>query len=115
MARTNAAKEAAAVAVTGLGGWLSVHTSDPGTTGANEATGGTPTYARKQTTWTPGAADGVSTGSMVTIDVPPGTYTHAGQWSAAVAGTFVQGVAFPTPIVATEQGQINLTPTDTES
>ena len=35
---------------------ISVHTGSPGTTGASEATGGAPAYARKATTW--GAASG---------------------------------------------------------
>lgn len=114
MARTNATKEAAAAAVTGLGSWISLHTADPSTTGANEATGGSPTYARKQTTWSAGASDGVYTGSQVAIDVPAGTYTHVGQWSAASGGTFIQAVAITSTTLGA-QGQILVTPTDTES
>lgn len=91
MVFTNATKEAAALAVTGLGNWISLHTTDPGTTGTGEASGGSPAYARKQTTWTGGAADGSVTGSQVAFDVPAGTYTHIGVWSAATAGTFVGG------------------------
>lgn len=115
MARTNATKETAALAVTGIGDWISLHTGDPSTTGANEATGGSPAYARKQTVWTGGSSDGVVAGSQVTIDVAAGTYTHAGQWTASTAGTFVQGIALPSPIVMGAQGQIKVTPTDTES
>lgn len=65
MAFTNATKEAAALAVTGLGNWISLHTADPATTGTGEATGGSPAYARKQTTWSGGAADGSVPGSAV--------------------------------------------------
>lgn len=114
MASPGATKEAAALAVTGLGGYISLHTADPGTTGASEATGGAPAYARKLTTWTAGSADGVVTGSQVTIDVPAGTYTFAGLWTAAVGGTFITG----TPITSTPmgvQGQIQVTPVYTES
>lgn len=93
MAFTSATKEAGATAVTGLGSWISLHTADPGTTGTGEVTGGSPAYARKQTTWTAGAADGVVNGSAVTFDVPAGTYTHVGVWSAASSGTFVGGFA----------------------
>lgn len=114
MARTGATKETAALAVTGLGGWISLHTADPGTTGANEATGGSPAYARKQTTWTGGSSDGVVTGSQVTIDVPAGTYTHVGQWTASTGGTFIQGAAITSTTLGA-QGQILVTPTDTES
>lgn len=90
MALTNAAKEAAALAVTALGNSISLHTADPGTTGASEATGGTPAYARKTTTWAAGASDGVATGSPVVFDVPAGTYTHLGVWNGS---TFIGGAA----------------------
>lgn len=96
MAFTNASKETGALAVTGSGSWISLHTGDPGTTGTNEATGGSPAYARKQTTWTGGTSDGVVAGSAVSFDVPAGTYTHIGVWSASTAGTFVGGFALST-------------------
>lgn len=110
---TNATKEAAAVAVTSLGNWISIHTADPGTGGSNEATGGTPAYARKQTTWTAGSADGTVTGSQVIIDVPAGTYTHIGLWSAQTGGTFI-GSAAITSTTTPYQSQITLTPTYVE-
>lgn len=96
MAFTNASKETGALAVTGSGSWISLHTGDPGTTGANEVTGGSPAYARKQTTWTGGTSDGVVAGSAVSFDVPAGTYTHIGVWTAATSGTFVGGFALST-------------------
>ncbi len=67
-----ATRESAALQISSLGSWISFHTTDPGTTGGNEASGGG--YARKQTTWTGGAADGTVTGSQVTIDVPAGAW-----------------------------------------
>lgn len=116
MAFTNASKEAGALAVTGAGSWISLHTADPGTTGASEATGGTPAYARKQTTWTGGAADGSVTGSAVAIDVPAGTYTHIGVWSAATSGTFVGGAALSASTGALPgQTVVTVTPTITVS
>ncbi|MFF3029158.1 hypothetical protein [Microbacterium sp. NPDC057944] len=88
MAFTNATKEAAALAVTALGNTISLHTTDPGTSGAAEATGGSPAYARKPTTWAGGAVDGVVAGTAVVFDVPAGTYTHLGVWNGA---TFIAG------------------------
>lgn len=114
MALTNATKETAAVAVTGLGTYISLHTADPGTTGASEATGGSPAYARKATTWTAGGSDGVVAGSEVTIDLPAGTYTHFGVWTAATAGTFVGGGSIASTTLGA-QGQIKVTPTYTQS
>lgn len=88
MPATNATLEAAALAVSGIGNTISLHTGNPGTTGANEATGGSPAYARKTTTWASGAVDGIVTGSAVVFDVPAGEYTHFGIWNGS---TFVGG------------------------
>lgn len=106
-----AAREASALAVTGLGTWISLHTADPGTTGTSEATGGSPAYARKQTTWTGGASDGSVPGSQVAIDVAAGTYTHFGIWSASSAGTFVGSGALNSAAALGAQGQVLVTPT----
>lgn len=110
----NATKETVALAYTGIGAYVSLHTADPGTTGANEATGGSPAYARKQTTWTGGASDGVVSGSQVTIDVPAGTYTYAGLWTASTGGTFIDKVAITSTTLG-GQGQILVTPSVTIS
>lgn len=99
---------------------LSAHTASPGTTGANEATGGTPAYARKSVTFnaagTAGplgstlqpATVGKAWSSEVTFDLPSGTYTHAGGWSASTAGTFRGGNAFATGQVLSSQGQLKV-------
>lgn len=112
MAFTNDTKEAAALAVTARGNWISLHTADPGVTGTSEATGGTPAYARKQTTWAGGAVDGVVSGSSVAVDVPGGNYTHGGIWTAATGGTFVGGFTLSSP-TGTLPGQtvVNVVPT----
>ena len=110
MAFTNATKEAGALAVTALGNYVSLHTADPGTAGTSEATGGSPAYGRKQTTWTGGASDGSVPGSQVTFDAPAGTYTHVGVWSASTGGTFVAGFPLSTPVTLGAQGQILVTP-----
>lgn len=115
MARTNATREASSLAATALGSYISLHTADPGTTGASEASGGSPAYARQQTTWTGGSSDGTVTGSEVTIDVAAGTYTHFGVWSAASAGTFVGGGSLSASTTLGAQGQIKVTPSHTES
>ena len=110
----DATKEALATAYTGLGRWISLHTGDPGTTGANEATGGSPAYARKQTTWSVGGVDGIQTGSPVEIDIPAGTYLYAGIWSVVSGGTFVDKVLI-TPAIAGAQARIVVTPTYNQS
>lgn len=108
---------AALDAVGALGGWLSLHTADPGTTGAAELTGGSPAYARKQTAWG-SAAGGVKTGSAQTLDIPSAkTIGWYGVWTAASGGTWITGgplrnAANTANITEsyTEQGQYALTP-----
>ena len=101
-------------------GYLSLHTASPGTTGANEATGGSPAYARKAVTFNAAgtvgplgstaqpATVGVAWGTEVTFDVPAGTYTHGGMQSAATAGTFRNGNVLGASQTLTGQGQVKV-------
>lgn len=69
---------------------ISLHTADPGTTGASEVSGGS--YARQAVTW--GAASGGTKASTAALafNVPAGaTITHVGGWTASTAGTFRGG------------------------
>jgi hypothetical protein len=100
-----------------LGTWIGACTGNPGstTTPANEATGGSPAYARKQTTWTAGSG-GVNNGSAVTIDVAAATYTYILLASAAALGSanMVDNAAI-TSVVMSAQGQLVVTPTYTQT
>lgn len=102
-----ATRNAIASAVAAAGTWISVHTSDPGTTGAGEAAG----VARKQTTWgAPSGGDIV--GSQVLSDVVAGgPYNFFGIWSAISAGTFVGGGALSPAETFAGTGQLRITPT----
>ncbi|GAB4582317.1 phage tail fiber protein [Nocardia sp. IFM 10818] len=95
--------------------YVSVHIADPATTGTNEASGGSPAYARKETVWTSGTG-GVITGSQVTIDLPAGTYTHIGLWKTANGGPadFIDKVAISSTTLGA-QGKLLITPTFTQS
>src|SRR5688572_11998217 len=108
---TNASRETAALAVTATGAYISLHTADPSTTGASEATGGSPAYARKLTTWTGGSSDGAVPGSEVTFDAAAGTYTHFGIWSTVTTGTFIGGGSLNASATLGAQGQVKVTPT----
>lgn len=82
-----------AVAVNGGADWFSLHTADPGTTGANEVVGGS--YTRELVSF-PASVSGSSTATGATHDVPAGTtVTHFGRWTASTAGTFFCGGALP--------------------
>lgn len=113
MGFTDAVKDAALSTITAQALYVSVHTADPGTTGANEATGGSPAYARKPLSWGTPAAGSVSAPNVV-IDVPAGTYTHVGLWGS-VSGTDFKGgdtlknsSGTATPLTFTAQGTITL-------
>lgn len=91
------------------GASISLHTADPGTTGASEAAGGG--YARQTTTWTSGSG-GALTGSQVSFTLAAGTYTHIGLWGA---GGYVDGAALSAPITLSEAATLQVTPSFTES
>lgn len=100
---------------------LSMHTASPGTTGANEAAGGSPAYARKPLSF-PNAAGtvgplgaslqpataGVIWSDVVTFDLAAGTYSHFGTWGALTAGTFRGGNQLTASRVLTGQNQISV-------
>lgn len=68
---------------------LSLHSGDPGTTGANELTGGSPAYARKAVSWDAAAGGSRAISAGVQFDVPASTTVrYIGMWSASTAGTF---------------------------
>lgn len=70
--------------------YVSLHSADPGATGANELTGGTPAYARKAATWSAAAAGAKALSNQPVFDVPAGsTVAFVGLWSALTAGTYL--------------------------
>lgn len=100
----NAAVDGAAATIT----HVSLHTADPGTTGANEATGGG--YTREALVW--GAAAGTEAdATQVTFDVPSGTFTHFGLWDAATTGNFKGGGSLSQPETFAAAGQMKVTVT----
>lgn len=87
MPLSNTALQAAYTAVKNLGAYVSAHTDDPGTTGANEVSGGV--YARVQASL-PTGSNGAGTAPAVGIPIPAGvTVKYLGVWSAATGGTFI--------------------------
>jgi hypothetical protein len=87
------AANAAVNAVTALIGFLSLHTTDPGTTGANEVTGGS--YARQAITF--GAASGgtaTSTNGQTFTNMPAEAGNlWIGTWTLVSGGTYEWGGA----------------------
>ena len=100
MQMTVAFRESVAAAATALGASISLHTANPGITGASEVTGGG--YARKTTTWAVGGSDGSVSGSQVEFDVPAATISHYGVWSGSTflwSQALSAAATFPFPAV----------------
>lgn len=112
MALAVAAKNLMLDALGGVAVFASLHTADPGLTGTSEVTGGTPAYARKAITWNAASASNLDNNANPVIDVPAGTYSHFGLWSAATAGTFYGGGALSATEVFAAQGTYTLTDAD---
>lgn len=69
--------------------YLSLHAATPGSTGANEVSGGSPAYARKAVTWNAASAGSKTVSNAPSFDVPSSTtVTHLGFWSALTGGTY---------------------------
>lgn len=93
---------------------ISLHSADPGTTGANEISGGSPAYARKSVTY-PAASGGertIAEENAPVFDVPGGaTVSHFAIWDGS---TFLWGRAIrneagnPTTETWTNQGTLKL-------
>jgi hypothetical protein len=90
---------------------LSLHSADPGTTGAAELGGGSPAYARKPPPWS-APTSGVIT-SQVVFDVPAGaTVAWVGAWSAASGGNFLDKAQVSSQSFSSQgQYQVNATAT----
>lgn len=106
---TSTADSTAITAVKNAATFISLHTGDPSTTGANEVAGGT--YARVATTWGSVTAGSV-TGSAVVVNVPAGTtITYWGLWTASTSGTFYFGGLLAAAETFGAAGTYSLTPT----
>lgn len=74
--------------------YVSLHTADPGDTGASEVAGGT--YARQSASFdaaaTPGGTN-ANSGAISFTSMPAATITHFGFWNAGgtSGGTFIAG------------------------
>ena len=121
MAATNAFKQAMADAATARGAVISLHSADPGTTGANELAGGG--YAAKLTAWGASVivgADAVATGSVQQFDVEGGDAAlWFGGWAGTVGarGAFQYGKALVPGVTLSvgANGKVDVTPTYTFS
>lgn len=84
---------------TNLMAYVTLHTADPGTTGASEATGGG--YARQACTWNGASGGSKTNSSSLSFSTDGATaITHYHTNSASTAGTWGLGGALTTPVTA---------------
>lgn len=70
--------------------YLSLHTADPGLTGASEVGGGS--YARQAITTAAASGGAVANTGVIAFEgMPAVTVTHVGVWSHVSAGDFLYG------------------------
>lgn len=108
----NAAVDSLRALMTSNVGYVSLHTADPGTTGASEVTG--TGYARGSSTF-PASSSGSSVGTQASATAPTGAttaVTYVGIWTASTSGTFITGIALSTTEnFSTAGGTLKYTPT----
>lgn len=90
MPLTDATLQAAGTEVASLISHMSLHNGDPGTTGANEISGGG--YARQAVTFNVDADGDLTLAATASFDgTASQAVTHVGLWSASSGGTFRGG------------------------
>lgn len=110
MALQTAVLNTAVDAATALLTFASLHSADPGATGANEITGGSPAYARKAVVYDPAAGGVAALDAAIEFDVPAGTtVAYVGFWSASSGGTWRGGDQLSASESFTGQGVYRLT------
>jgi hypothetical protein len=108
MPRISTTEANQALATTGWG-FVSLHTADPGTTGASEVSGGS--YARVAVTWGTPSSGVVANTNQLTINVPASTtVTYFGVWSTGgtSGGQYYVGGLLTPAITATSLTTVTL-------
>jgi hypothetical protein len=92
--------------------YASLHTANPGDTGANEVSGGSPAYARKAINWNAATGGTIDDSTAPVFDVPAGTtVAFVGLWDALTVGNFL-GYADVTDEAFAAQGTYTVTDMD---
>lgn len=116
MARASAGYENAALAgpigtagTTNIIPYYSLHSADPGVTGASEISGGSPAYARQAPGWGAPAAGSMSNGTGMTFNVPAlTTVDYSGTWTTLTAGSYGIGAALSSSETFNTQGTLTI-------
>ena len=97
----------------GTPAWFGLNSTDPGTTGAAEISGGSPPYARVAITWGTIASGSVANStSALTLNVPASTtvafFSTWGAASGSGSGGYQIGGALSTSITFNSQGTLTV-------
>lgn len=92
-------------------GFVSLHTSNPGSGGGNEVSDSGP-YERQVINWGSASGGEVAASNQPVFEVPGSTtVSHFGLWSAVSGGTFYGGSALSDTETFAAQGEYTLTST----
>jgi hypothetical protein len=92
--------------------YASLHTANPGDTGASEVSGGSPAYARKAINWNAATGGTIDDSTAPVFDVPAGTtVAYVGLWDATTVGNWL-GYADVTDEAFAAQGTYTVTDMD---
>lgn len=107
MARASTTEENQALSTTSWS-FVSLHTADPGTTGASEVSGGS--YARVAVSWNSASGGSVTNSGALSINLPASTTAaYFGIWSASSAGTYyIGGALSPSITTGTSAGVVTI-------
>lgn len=87
---------------------MSLHTADPGATGASEATGGS--YARQTAGYNTASGGACALSATVAFTgLASGTYTHIGLWDSTGTPKFLQGAALAASQTVPASATVNIT------
>lgn len=87
---------------------ISIHTADPGTTGANEVSGGS--YARQTAGYNTASSGACALNATLVFTGMPGvTATHVGIWDSTGTPKFMQGAALSSSVAIGAGSTFNLT------
>jgi hypothetical protein len=87
---------------------ISLHTADPGATGASEATGGS--YARQTAGYSTASGGACALAGTVSFTaMPASTITHIGLWDSTGTPKFLQGAALAASKTLNSGDTLNLT------
>lgn len=86
--------------------FFGLNSATPGTTGANEISGGSPVYARVAITWGTASAGAISNATTaLTVNVASGTtVAYCSTWSLVSSGVYQIGAALNTSVTFNSQG-----------